>query len=415
MKLDVIPKTRNIPFSPPDITDAEIKEVIKVFKSGWITTGPRVKKFERKIAESIGVNKAVCLNSATAAMKLVLRILGIGPGDEVITSAYTYTASASIINHVGAKIVLVDTAPDSFEMDYSQLADSINEKTKVIIPVDIAGKMCDYDTIYRVVENKKELFKANNRLQQIFNRIIVMADASHAFGAKRKGMKCGQAADFTCFSFHAVKNITTAEGGAVVWRNDLGLDDEEIYKHFMHYSLHGQSNDALAKSQEGIWEYDIIYPGYKCNMTDIMAAIGLVQLERYERLLARRREIVKKYDEALLPLGIKILNHYGEDFSSSGHLYLARIPGIDEKKRNEIVVRMAKAGVSTNVHYKPLPMFTAYKNLGFDIKDYPNAFNMYKNEITLPLHTLLSDEDVEYVVSSLKMILNKVLSNNRSG
>lgn len=415
MKLNIMSKTRNIPFSPPDITDVEIKEVVKVFKSGWITTGPRVKKFEKEIAEFIGVNKAACLNSATAAMKLVLRILGIGPGDEVITSAYTYTASASIIKHVGAKIVLVDTAPDSFEMDYSQLADSITEKTKMIIPVDIAGKMCDYDTIYRIAESKKKLFKANNRLQQIFNRIIVMADASHAFGAERKEMKSGQVADFTCFSFHAVKNITTAEGGAVVWRNDLGLDDKEIYKHIMCYSLHGQSNDALAKTQEGVWEYDIIYPGYKCNMTDIMAAFGLIQLERYEGLLARRKEIVKKYDEALLPLGIKILNHYGEDFSSAGHLYLARIPGINEKKRNEIIARMAKAGVSTNVHYKPLPMFTAYKNLGFDIKDYTNAFNMYKNEITLPLHTLLSDEDVEYVVSSFKKVLYKVLSDNELG
>lgn len=397
-------KVRDIPFSPPDITDAEIEEVIKAMKSGWITTGPRTKEFERKIAEVVGVNKAACLNSATAAMELTLRVLGIGPGDEVITSTYTYTASASIIDHVGAKIVLVDTAPDSFEMDYEQLADAITENTKMIIPVDIGGKMCDYDAIYNVVESKKELFKANNELQALFNRVIVMADAAHAFGATRKGMNCGQVADFTCFSFHAVKNLTTAEGGAVVWRNDLGLDDEEIYKQFMLFSLHGQSKDALAKTQKGAWEYDIVYPAYKCNMTDIMAGIGLVQLGRYEGLLARRREIIGMYDNALRTLGIETLEHYGEDFSSTGHLYLARIPGISESERNEIIIKMAEASIACNVHYKPLPMFTAYKNLGFDIKDYPNAFDMYKNEITLPLHTLLSDEDVDYVVESLKGI-----------
>ncbi|MEB2589414.1 DegT/DnrJ/EryC1/StrS aminotransferase family protein, partial [Bacillus cereus] len=397
---------RNIPFSPPDITEGEIEEVVKAMKSGWITTGPRTKELEKRIAEYIGVNKAVCLNSATAAMELTLRILGVGPGDEVITSAYTYTASASIIDHVGAKIVLVDTAPDSFELDYEKLAEAITEKTKVIIPVDIAGKMCDYDAIYEVVESKKELFKPNNDIQRLFNRIIVMTDAAHAFGAERNGMKCGQVADFTCYSFHAVKNLTTAEGGGVVWRNDSGLDDEWVYKQFMLYSLHGQSKDALAKTQKGAWEYDIVYPAYKCNMTDIMAAIGLVQLNRYEKLMQRRREIIEMYDRLLLPLGIQSLQHYGEESTSSGHLYLARIPWIGEAERNEIIVKMANMGIATNVHYKPLPMLTAYKKLGFDIENYPNAFKVYKNEITLPLHTLLSDTDVEYICNSLKEILD---------
>ncbi|EOP80283.1 MULTISPECIES: DegT/DnrJ/EryC1/StrS aminotransferase family protein [Bacillus cereus group] len=400
---------RNIPFSPPDITEGEIEEVVKAMKSGWITTGPRTKELEKRIAEYIGVNKAVCLNSATAAMELTLRILGVGPGDEVITSAYTYTASASIIDHVGAKIVLVDTAPDSFELDYEKLAEAITEKTKVIIPVDIAGKMCNYDAIYEVVESKKELFKPNNDIQRLFNRIIVMTDAAHAFGAERNGMKCGQVADFTCYSFHAVKNLTTAEGGGVVWRNDSGLDDEWVYKQFMLYSLHGQSKDALAKTQKGAWEYDIVYPAYKCNMTDIMAAIGLVQLNRYEKLMQRRREIIEMYDRLLLPLGIQSLQHYGEESTSSGHLYLARIPWIGEAKRNEIIVKMANMGIATNVHYKPLPMLTAYKKLGFDIENYPNAFKVYKNEITLPLHTLLSDTDVEYICNSLKEILDGIL------
>lgn len=399
---------KNIPFSPPDITDVEIEEVVKAMKSGWITTGPRTKELEKRIAEYIGVNKAVCLNSATAAMELTLRILGVGPDDEVITSAYTYTASASIIDHVGAKIVLVDTAPDSLEMDYEKLAEAITEKTKVIIPVDIAGKMCDYEAIYKVVESKKGLFRPNNEVQKLFNRVVVMTDAAHAFGAERNGMKCGQVTDFTCYSFHAVKNLTTAEGGGVVWRNDLGLDDEWIYKQFMLYSLHGQSKDALAKTQKGAWEYDIIYPAYKCNMTDIMAAIGLVQLDRYERLMKRRREIIEMYDSALAPLGIQILQHYGDTYNSSGHLYLTRIPGIDEFKRNEIIIKMANMGVTTNVHYKPLPMLTAYKELGFDIKDYPNAFDMYKNEITLPLHTLLTNEDVEYICQSLKVVMEEV-------
>ncbi|MBN3554000.1 DegT/DnrJ/EryC1/StrS family aminotransferase [Fictibacillus nanhaiensis] len=399
---------RNIPFSPPDIQEEEIEEVIKAMKSGWITTGPRTKELEKRLANYVGTNKAVCLNSATAAMELTLRILGIGPGDEVITSAYTYTASASVIEHVGAKIVLVDTAPGSFEMDYSKLADAITEKTKVIIPVDIAGKMCDYDTMFEILESKKVLFKPNNELQSLFNRVIVMTDAAHAFGAERKGMNCGQVADFTCFSFHAVKNFTTAEGGAVVWRNDGGLDDEWLYKQFMLYSLHGQSKDALAKSKKGAWEYDIVFPAYKCNMTDIMASIGLVQLDRYEALLERRREIIEMYDRELRPLGIHSLQHYGKGFTSSGHLYLVRLPKINEEDRNRVIIKMAEAGVACNVHYKPLPMFTAYKNLGFDIKDYPNAYKQYVNEITLPLHTLLSNEDVEYVIGNLEKVLNEV-------
>jgi dTDP-4-amino-4,6-dideoxygalactose transaminase len=398
-------KIRNIPFSPPDITEAEIEEVIKAMRSGWITTGPRTKEFEKKISEYVGVNKAVCLNSATAAMELTLRILGIGPGDEVITTAYTYTASASIIDHVGAKIVLVDTAPDSFEMDYTKLASTFTEKTKAIIPVDIAGKMCNYDKIYEIVQSKKELFKANNEIQKVFNRVIVMADSAHSFGAERNGMKCGQVADFTCFSFHAVKNLTTAEGGAVVWRDGLGLDNELLYKQYMLYSLHGQSKDALAKTQKGAWEYDIVYPAYKCNMTDIMAAIGLIQLNRYDGVMKRRKEIVEMYDNALLPLGFQSLQHYSKDSSSSGHLYLLRIPNIKESDRNEIIVKMAEVGVACNVHYKPLPMLTAYRNLGFSIKDYPNAFRMYENEITLPLHTLLSNHDVDYVVSCLRDIV----------
>lgn len=397
---------RNIPFSPPDITDAEIEEVIRTLKSGWITTGPRTKEFERKIAKYVGTNKAVCLNSATSAMELTLRILGIGPGDEVITSAYTYTATASIIDHIGAKIILVDTAPDSFEMDYLKLADAITEKTKAIIPVDLAGKMCDYETLFKVVESKKELFSASNELQEVFNRVIVMTDAAHAFGAERKGLRCGQVADFTCFSFHAVKNLTTAEGGAAVWRNDLGLDDEWLYKQYMLFSLHGQSKDALAKAQKGAWEYDIIYPAYKCNMTDLMAGIGLIQLKRYKDQLERRKEIIEIYDNKLLSLGIESLQHYGENFSSSGHLYLVRIPGIGEVERNEIILKMAEAGITCNVHYKPLPMFTAYKNLSFNIKDFPNAFNMYKNVLTLPLHTLLDNKDIEYICEKLEFILN---------
>ncbi|MHB0999815.1 MAG: DegT/DnrJ/EryC1/StrS family aminotransferase [Armatimonadota bacterium] len=400
---------RTIPFCTLDITNAELEEVIKVMKSGWITTGPKTNLFEQNIAEYIGVKKAVCLNSATSAMELTLRILGIGAGDEVITTAYTYTASASVIDHVGAKIVLVDLAPNSFEMDYSKLADAITDKTKAIIPVDIAGKMCNYDAVYHAVESKKELFKANNDMQRLFNRVIVIADAAHAFGAERNGVKCGQVADFTCFSFHAVKNLTTAEGGAVVWRNDIRLNDDCLYNQLRMYSMHGQTKDAHAKVQKGAWEYDIVYPAYKCNMTDILAALGLIQLSRYNDLLERRREIIGMYDKALLPLGIHSLQHYGERFASSGHLYLARIPGISEIERNEIIVKMAEAGIACNVHYKPLPMLTAYKNLGFNIDSYPNAYNQYANEITLPLHTLLSDDDVEYVCDCLKKVVCEMM------
>lgn len=404
-------ESRNIQFSPPDITSVEIEEVVQTMKSGWITTGPRTKLFEEKIAKYIGVKKVVCLNAATVAMELTLRILGIGPGDEVITTAYTYTATAAVIYHVGAKIILIDVANDSFEMDYSKLADAITEKTKVIISVDIAGNMCNYNAIYEAVEMKRGLFKASNWLQKLFNRVIVMADAAHAFGAERNGSKCGQVADFTCFSFHAVKNLTTAEGGACVWRGDIGLNDDWLYKQFMLYSLHGQSKDALAKTEKGAWEYDILYPAYKGNMTDILAGFGLMQLNRYDCFLKRRREIIEIYDRGLLPMGIKILQHYGEKFASSGHLYLARIPDITEIQRNEIILKMSEAGVACNVHYKPLPLFTAYKDLGFDIKDYPNAYKQYVNEITLPLHTLLSNEDVEYVCDSLKRALGAVLNN----
>jgi len=341
-------------------------------------------------------------------MELTLHILGIGPGDEVITTAYTFTASAAVIHMAGAKIVLVDVAEDSYEMDYEKLADAITVNTKAIIAVDIAGKMCDYDALYKVVESKRNLFTPNSEVQRLFNRIIVIADAAHAFGAERKKIKCGKAADFTCFSFHAVKNVTTAEGGAVVWRNDLGLDDDEIYREFMLNSLHGQTKDAFARISENSWEYDIKYLTRKCNMTDILAAIGLIQLNRYDGLMERRREIIRMYDEALCHLGIKVIEHYGDDFTSSGHLYLARIPGIDEAERNEIIWKMDEAGIATNVHYKPLPMFTAYKNLGFNIKDYQNAFDMYKNEITLPLHTLLSDDDVKYITKKLIEIIYKL-------
>ncbi|MEG1836444.1 MAG: DegT/DnrJ/EryC1/StrS family aminotransferase [Synergistaceae bacterium] len=402
---------RVIPFSPPDITDEEIAEVTKVLKSGWITTGPETKKFEEEIATFIGVDKAICLNSATAAMEMTLRVLGIGEGDEVITSAYTYTASASVIDHVGAKIILVDTQPNSIEMDYDKLKSAITEKTKVIIPVDLAGKMCDYDKIFEIIESKKTLFKANNEIQSKYERIIILADAAHAFGAKQKGKNCGQIADFTSFSFHAVKNLTTAEGGAVVWRNVEGINNEELYKQYMLLSLHGQSKDALAKTDiEGSWEYDIVSPAFKCNMTDIMAAIGSVQLHRYPELLKRRKEIISKYNKAMDKLGIEYIHHYTEDNTSTGHLYITRVPNITLEQRNEIIIKMAENGIATNVHYKPLPLLTAYKNLDFDIKDYPNAYNFYKNEITLPLHTLLSDEDVEYVIEIYTDIINEMRS-----
>jgi dTDP-4-amino-4,6-dideoxygalactose transaminase len=402
-------KIRDIAFAPPDITEEEISELVEVLRSGWITTGPKTKLLEKSIAKYLGTKKAVCLNSGTAALELTLRILGIGPGDEVITPSYTYSASASVIEHVGAKIVMIDTGQDSYEMDYEQVSDAINERTKAIIAVDIAGKMCDYETIKNIVDSKSSLFKANNDIQSLFNRVIIIGDAAHSFGAEQKGLKAGNAADITCFSFHAVKNLTTAEGGAVVWRSDLGLDDESLYREYMLNSLHGQSKDALSKSGKGQWEYDIIYPAYKCNMTDIHAALGLAQLRRYDGMLKRRRELVTLYDKGLETLGVEGIKHYGEDYSSSGHLYLARIPGIDQEKRNEIILAMGELGVACNVHYKPLPMFTAYKNMGFDIKDYPNAFNMYKNEITLPLHTLLSDDDVEYVVECLYYTIGKAL------
>lgn len=403
---------RNIPFSPPDITDLEINEVVEALKSGWITTGGRTKLLENKIAEYVGTSKAVCLNSATAAMEMTLRILGVGEGDEVITSAYTYTASASVIHHVGAKIVLVDTKADSFEMDYDQLAQAITSRTKVIIPVDIGGRMCDYEKIFNVIEKKKSLFKANSEVQNLFNRIIVMADSAHGFGAKKvyKGTKVqsGKVADFTCYSFHAVKNLTTGEGGAVTWLDKSRLDNEWLYKQYMLYSLHGQNKDAFTKNQIGAWEYDIVYPAYKCNMTDTLAAIGLKQLERYEGLLARRKEIIKKYDQAFLPLGLSSLTHFDESNESSGHLYLLRISNITEQERNEIICEIAKKGVATNVHYKPLPMMTAYKNMGFDIDDYPNAYHQYVNEVTLPLHTGLTDDDIEYIIESVKDAIKQV-------
>lgn len=397
-----------IKFSPPDITEREINEVADALRSGWITTGPKTKSFEAKVAEYCNTKKAVCLNSATACMELILRVLGVGPGDEVITSAYTYTASASVICHVGATPVLIDTAKDSFEMDYSLLENAITSKTKAIIPVDLAGKMCDYDKIFEVVNRKKSLFNANTDVQKAFNRVVIVADAAHAFGAQYKGEICGSVADFTSFSFHAVKNLTTAEGGALTWKSRDGLDDEALYKQFMLWSLHGQSKDALAKTNLGSWEYDILYPGYKCNMTDLMAAIGLVQLDRYNSILERRKQIIKKYDEALKGLPITVLKHFDENFVSSGHLYLVRLNGQDEKNRNKLIDLMAQKGVATNVHYKPLPMLTAYKNLGFDIKNFKNAYDMFKNEITLPLHTLLTDEDVNYVISSFKDCLKAI-------
>lgn len=396
---------KNIEFSPPDLTSEEINEVINTLKSGWITTGPKTKLFEKEIANHVGVPKAACLNSATAALELTLRLLGIQPGDEVITSAYTYTASASVIEHIGAKIILVDTAPNSYEMDYEKLFEAINEKTKVIIPVDIAGRMCDYDRIYEIVQSKKDMFHASNDLQRIYNRLIIVADSAHGFGAVYKERKSGQVADFTCFSFHAVKNLTTAEGGAVVWKQTDGLDNAALYTEYMLYSLHGQSKDALAKNRLGAWEYDIIYPAFKCNMTDIMAGIGLAQLKRYPYLLKRRREIIERYNSRLIPAGLDCFQHFGTDFSSTGHLYMVRIPGAGEEQRNKTIIKMAEKGIACNVHYKPLPMFTAYKNIGFEIKDYPNAFMQYANEITLPLHTLLSNDDVDYISDTLVQLL----------
>ncbi len=392
----------NVLFSPPDITESEIAEVVDTLRSGWITTGPKTKLFEQKIAELCHTSKAVCLNSATACAEMALRALGIGPGDEVITTAYTYTASASVVCHVGAKLVLIDTMKDSYEMDYEKLESAITEKTKAVISVDLAGIVGNYNKIFEIVEKKKNLFQPANEIQRKIGRVAVLADAAHAIGAQREGKHCGEIADFTSFSFHAVKNLTTAEGGALVWRDIDGIDNEELYKQFMLFSLHGQSKDALAKTQLGAWEYDIVAPYFKCNMTDIMASIGLAQLERYPAILKRRKELIKMYDEGLKGENIEHLHHYGKDFSSSGHLYLTRVLGKTREECNEIIIKMAEKGIATNVHYKPLPMLTAYKNLGFDIVDYPNAYEMFSNEITLPLHTKLTDEEVEYVIKSFK-------------
>ena len=398
-----------IPFSPPDITQAEIDEVVQALRSGWITTGPRTKQLEKNIAQYLGAPKACCLNSQTACAEMALRILGVGEGDEVITSAYTYTASASVVCHVGAKLVLVDTQKDSLEMDYDALENAINERTKVIIPVDLAGIPCDYDRIFEIVERKKALFKPSNDIQKAMGRISVNADTAHAFGAKRNGIMCGCIGDFSAFSFHAVKNLTTAEGGALTWKHIDGIDDEEIYKRLQLLSLHGQSKDALAKTQLGAWEYDIVGTWYKCNMTDIAAAVGLAQLERYPQMLERRKAIIEKYDSAFKPLGVEVLEHFNDEHTSSGHLYITRLQGLDAQQRNDVITKMAEMGVATNVHYKPLPMHAAYKKLGFDIADYPNAYARFENEVTLPLHTCLTDEQVEYVIQCYSKIVKEYL------
>ena len=395
----------NVPFSPPDINQLEIDNVVEVLKSGWITTGPKTKEFEDKIAQYCNTEKAVCLNSATAAMEMTLRLLGIKEGDEVITCAYTYTASASVIHHVGAKIVLVDTAKDSFEMDYENLGSLINERTKAIIPVDLAGVMCDYDKLFQVVNSKKHLFKANNEIQEAIGRVVVLADGAHSFGANYRGKMSGEVADFTSFSFHAVKNLTTSEGGAVTWRNIKGIDNEEIYRKYMILSLHGQTKDALSKNKVGAWEYDILEPAYKCNMTDINAAIGLAQLSRYGDILAYRRKLIEMYNKAFENNpNVAVLNHYDNDKNSSGHLYLLRLLGKDVEYRNEFIRKIAEFGIATNVHYKPLPMLTAYKNLGFKMEDYPNAYDMYKNEITLPLNSVMTEEQVKYVIDKFNEV-----------
>lgn len=410
-----IMKQRNISFSPPDITEAEINEVAEALRSGWITTGPRTKELERRLAEYCGTSKVVCLNSATAAEELNFRICGIGEGDEVIVPAYTYTASASAAIHCGAKVVFVDSQHDCAEMDYDKVAEAITEKTKAIVAVDLGGIIADYDKLFAAVESKKALFKAKKgdslgaRIQQAVGRVLVFADGAHSLGASRNGKMAGAIADFTDFSFHAVKNFTTAEGGAATWKDIAGIDNEEMYHQYQLLSLHGQSKDALAKTQIGAWEYDIVGPWYKCNMTDIMAAIGLRQLDRYDSLLARRKEIIAKYDAACDELGVKHLVHYGENFASSGHLYLTRIPGASDEQRREIIIKLAERGIATNVHYKPLPMMTAYKAMGWDIKDFPNAYNYYANLITLPLHTQLSDEDVEYIIENFKDVVKEYI------
>lgn len=400
---------RNIQFSPPDISEAEIEEVCEALRSGWITTGPRTKELEKRLAAFCHTDKLVCLNSATAAEELNLRILGIGAGDEVIVPAYTYTATAAAVIHVGAKLVFIDSQKDSTEMDYDAMEVAINEKTKAVIAVDLGGIIADYDRIYEAVERKKNLFTPNTDIQKALGRVAVLADAAHSLGANRDGKMAGEIADFTSFSFHAVKNFTTAEGGAATWRHIDGVDDEALYKQYQLLSLHGQSKDALAKTKLGAWEYDIVAPYYKCNMTDIMAAIGLRQLDRYVGLLERRKQIIARYDEMCDELGVMHLNHYGENHSSSGHLYLTRVPGIGDEQRREIIIKMAEQGIATNVHYKPLPMMTAYKAYGWDIKDFPNAHAYYENLITLPLHTLLSDDDVEYVVENFKNIVKEYL------
>ncbi len=394
-----------IPFSPPDLTDAEIEEVVSALKSGWITTGPKTKELEREVASLCHTNKAVCLSSQTSCAEMALRLLGIGEGDEVIVPAYTYTASAEVVCHVGAKLVFIDSQPDSLEMDYDAVEKAITDKTKVIIPVDLGGVPCDYDRIFSIVENKKSLFKPSNDIQATFGRIIVCADTAHAFGSSWHGQPVGSVADFSAFSFHAVKNFTTAEGGALTWKPREDLDDEELYKQVQLYSLHGQSKDALSKNQLGSWEYDILGPWYKCNMTDIHAAIGLAQMKRYPALLKHRREIIEKFDAAFKPLGVHTLPHYNDEHISSGHLYLTRVfkkngEPVSDEERREIIIKMAERGITTNVHYKPLPMMTGYKKLGFDIKDYPNAYAHYANEISLPLFSRLTDEEVDYIIDN---------------
>ena len=398
-----------VPFSPPDITEEEIAEVADTLRSGWITTGPKTKRFENEIAAYCHTAKAACLNSATACLELSLRILGVGPGDEVITSAYTYTASCSVICHVGATPVLVDTVPGMYDMDPEKVSQAVTEKTKAIIAVDLAGIIYPYyGELLQIAEEKKNLFHASNEIQEAMGRIAVLADGAHAFGASREGKMAGEIADFTSFSFHAVKNLTTAEGGAAVWKSIPGIDDEEIYKQYMLYSLHGQNKDALAKTQLGNWEYDIAGPYYKCNMTDIMASIGLVQLRRYPDVLKRRREIIEKYNKAFEGLDIEVLDHYGENHTSSGHLYLTRLIGKSREVCNDVIVKMAEAEIATNVHYKPLPMMTAYRNLGFDIQNFPNAYHMFENEITLPLHTCLTDEQVDYIIETYRKIVKEL-------
>ncbi|HFM8500238.1 TPA: DegT/DnrJ/EryC1/StrS family aminotransferase [Enterococcus faecium] len=400
---------RQIPFSPPDITDLEIKNVVEVLKSGWITTGPKTKKLEKKITKWLGTSKVVCLNSQTAAAETGLRLLGIGENDEVIVPAYTYSASASVVCHIGANLVLIDCQQDSLEMDYDALEAAITEKTKVIIPVDLGGIPCDYDRIFEIVEKKRNLFQPSNEIQKAYGRIIVMADSAHAFGANWHDQMVGNVADLTTFSFHAVKNFTTAEGGALVWKEHDKLDNEAMYHQCQLLSLHGQSKDALTKTQLGAWEYDIVGPWYKCNMTDVTASIGLAQFERYPNILKRRKNIIKRYDEAFQQLGIEVLMHYTDDYSSSGHLYITRVPNISSEQRNEIIIKIAEQGIACNVHYKPLPMFTAYKNMGFDINNYPNAYAHFVNEITLPLHTKLTDEEVEYVINNYSKIVKDLV------